>query len=60
MNEMCMTQIYVIIAYLLADREQTILKSIKHFTETPEKMENTILYQSLGVCKLIQNNCNCN
>jgi len=24
------------------------------------KMENMILYQSLGVCKLIQNNCNCN
>jgi len=32
MNEMCSTQRYVIIAYLLADREQRILKSIKYLT----------------------------
>ena len=31
MNEMCIKQRYVIIAYLLADREQRILKSIKTF-----------------------------
>jgi len=30
MNEMCITQRYVIIAYLLADREQKILKSINY------------------------------
>jgi len=30
MNEMRITQIYVIIAYLLADRQQRILKSIKY------------------------------
>jgi len=38
MNEMCITQRYVIIAYLLADREQRILKSIKYFTEIPDAM----------------------
>jgi len=41
MNKMCITQRYVIIAYLLADREQRILKSVKYFTETPEKQLNT-------------------
>jgi len=36
MNEMCITQRCVIIAYLLADTEQRILKSVKYFMETPE------------------------
>ena len=31
MNEMCITQRYVIIAYLLADREQRILNLLKRF-----------------------------
>jgi len=48
MNDMCITQRYVIVAYLRADREQRILKSIRYFAETPQKMENTILYTISG------------
>jgi len=43
MNEMCITQRYVIIAYLLADRERRILNYIKAAALSTQNLLHTWL-----------------